>query len=367
MSSLKFGKTRIVVLLLIVILSGLEACKTKKVPVISGYPVKTAAYWTCPKMTNNQADSLSLHDVVIICIENQFNNYGSLQHLKKLNPKIKLLGYYNSPEMWENGYSTTPWQSKIITEIKEKRQAWLLKSDRGEQIIFWKGMVMLNMSDYCPLIDGKKYSEWIAEKLNQEIFSDTIWDGNFLDNGGGNIFWVNDWPDNPAQGGIDANRDGQADSQSVLDSQWSQGIAKYLLAIRQKNGPDFIIIANKGTTEFSGLVDGKFFENFPNDYLGSKEDGGWQQCQINANKLGPYTVFQVSRQNINFGLASALLLDNVYIAIGQDDPGLFKEFTIKLGNPEGSAKQNQGRYFRKYEVGQVEVFPKQKIGNIKLQ
>jgi len=366
MSSLKFGKTRIVVLLLIVILSGLEACKTKKVPVISGYPVKTAAYWTCPTMSQSQADSLSLHDIVIICIENQFNNYNVLQHLKKLNPKIKLLGYYNSPEMWENGYSTTPWQSKIITEIKEKRQDWLLKTNRGEQVIFWKGMVILNMSDYCPLIEGETYNEWIADKLNQEIFSDTIWDGHFLDNGGGNIFWVNDWSDNSAQGRIDANRDGQADSQSVLDSQWSQGIAKYLISIRQGNRKGFIIIANKGSTEFSGIVDGKFFENFPNDYLSSKQDGGWQQCQTNAKQLGPYTIFQVTRQNLNFGLASALLLDNVYIAIGQDDPGLFRSFAINLGEPDGGAKVNGGRYFRKYQFGEVEVFPAQKTGNIKL-
>jgi hypothetical protein len=357
-------------LLIVLSIITIISCKTiKKIPEGKGYPIKTAAYWTCPKMTDYQADSLSWHDLVITCVENQFNNRESLVRLKKLNPDIKLLCYYNTPEIWENTSAATPWQNQVIKELKESRSEWLLKTDKQEQVIFWKGMMVVNMSEACPKIDGQTYAEWIAEKLNEEIFSDSIWSGHFLDNGGGNFYWVNNWPDNPATGGIDANCDGQPDSQIELDNSWYAGIAQYLKIAREKNGKDFIIIANKGSLDFIDLVDGKFFENFPNDYLGDKQDGGWQQCLRNAKKTGPYTIFQVPRQSLKFGLASTLLLDNVYIAIGQDVSSFFPQFNLITGqaleNAKKSNKSGEGRYYRKYKEVKVEVWPGKKIGMIK--
>jgi len=341
---------------------GLSACQTTKPP------LRTAAYWTCPKMTLDQATSLSQYDVLIVCIENQFNNYDVLKSLKKLNPQIKLIGYYNTPEMWTTTNPATPWQNRVISEIKNVRPSWLLKSDQGEQIVFWKGMWLLNMSACCPLIQRETYGEWIANKLSEEVFSNKIWDGHFVDNGGGNVYWINDWRDNPAQGQIDADADRQPDSQSYLDYQWRQGMKEYLEIIRKNLGKKFIIIASKGSLDFKGLVQGKFFENFPNDYLGDTLDNGWQQCLANARQLGPYTIFHVAKDNLEFGLASSLLLDNVLVAVGQDNPNFPQSFSIKLGPPKGASYKKmvagQWVYYRDFKNGRVEVVPSQRSGKI---
>jgi len=227
------------------------------------------------------------------------------------------------------------------------------------------------MSADCPRIAGQTYAEWIAAKLNNEIFVDTIWDGHFLDNGGGNIWWVNDWSNNTATGGIDADRDGQPDEPGELDDSWYQGLETYYQTIRQAQGQEFVIIANKGSLDFKDLVDGKLFENFPNDYLGSEVDGGWPQCIYLAKQLGPYTIFHASRENLDFVLASALLLDNVYVAIGQDDPRLFRKFYIQTGQAKSKLKvaklkSGANKYYRRFENGQIEVYPQKRKGLIKL-
>jgi len=150
---------------------------------------------------------------------------------------------------------------------------------------------------------------------------------------------------------IDINDDGKLDYDYFMDKAWKQGVENYLSIIQRKLDSlarvtttvkeDFLIITNKGDTNLLQFVDGKFFENFPNDYLGDKWANGWQQCLDNARLTGPFTVFQVDRASIDFGLASSLLLDNIYLAISQDDAGIFPQFYLDLGNPVGPAQKNR--------------------------
>lgn len=348
------------------------------------YPLKTAAYWTSPTMQPSDVERLARHDILIIDLENKFNNRERLLELKLLNPEIKLLVYSNPMEIFLSTYNNRPWQNKVINEIINNRPEWLLKTiarradgrleERYAQ--FWtipNPMTMLNMSSVCPKIKGEIYVEWMAKKINQEILSDPIVDGYFQDNATWEIVWMFAGK----QEKVDINGDKKPDRDEIVNRYWEKGVSHYLKLIREGNshyrffsrlfkkpGKEMIIISNKGDLHFLNRVNGKFFEKFPNDYLGEKWLGGWRQCVSNAKQTGPYTIFQANRANIDFVLASALLLDNVYLAISQDDSGIFPELEINLGEPLGTFKYDQRVYTRKYTRGMVTVWPADKKGLI---
>lgn len=332
---------------------------------VQTYPIKTAAYWTSPIMRGNDIVSLAKHDLVIVDLENKFNNRKSLVELKRLNPKIKILAYSNPMEIFLTKYTSRPWQNQVIDEIILHRPEWLLTTITTEKGIkkqgyatFWPGMVMLNMSAACPRIKREIYPKWIARKLVDEVLSDPIWDGYFQDNGTPNISWTH-------PGEIDINGDLKPDRDVVVDKEWEKGMSMFLKIVHRALGPDKIIIMNKGDNSFSKYADGKFFEKFPNDYLGEKWAGGWRQSLYNAKSTGPYTIFQVNREEIMFGLASALLLDNVYLAIGQDHAGVFPELMeVNLGRVFGRFETKGPIYSRKYEWGTVRVDPLTRKGEI---
>lgn len=343
------------------------------------YAIKGATYWTKPTLSLNEVQNLAKYRLVVVDLENKFNNYQSLVALKQLNPDLKLLCYSNPMEIFTMRYNDRPWQNKVIDEIVHHRQAWLLKTItpiKREGFIkywlakifgdpdyqegyakFWNGMLMLNMSATCPRINGQTYQEWMSAKLNREILSDPIWDGYFQDNGTGNISWTQ-----PKI--IDINGDQKADDDVQVDINWKKGMSDFLNNIRRGHQPNFIIVTNKGSLDFLNTTNGKWFENFPNDYLGDKWAKGWRQCLHNAEKMGNYTIFQGNRANIAFVSASALLLDNVYVAVSQDDSGLFPELEIQTGKPLGKYENRGGIYYREYEKVLVTVDPLKEIGLI---
>jgi len=359
--------------------------QTPPLKAVEPYPLKTMAQWTSPVMYANNLPALARHDIVVADLENMFNNRGALLELKRMNPNLKLLAYSNPMEIWTIKYPTRPWQNKIIDEIVNNRPEWLLRTvvrdnKKGwyqNYATFWPGMVMINMSITCPKVSGEIYVEWMAKKISQEILSDPIWDGYFQDNGTINIAWL--YRDEKEK--LDINGDGVPDKDDLVDASWKRGVEKYLKIIRKAQKPkkhfwsflrrkktperDFKIISNKGDTNLLQLVDGKFFELFPNNYLGDNWAGGWLQCMENAQKTGPMTVFQVDRATINFGLASALLLDNVYFGIGQDDAGIFPELYLETGRPLGKFyRVKNNTWLRKYERVIIRVEPLKRSGEI---
>jgi len=258
------------VLYIVVILFSLFSCKqtekngkqAEKNEVESFFPaIKTARHWTSPVINEDQVEKLAQADILTVDLENMFNNYHHLVKIKQLNPNLKLICYSNPMEIWTINYSSRPWQNKVIEEIINNRQKWLLRNDSGKSLTFWPNMVMLNMSRSCPLIGFERYSAWMARKLNKEVLSDSIWDGYFMDNATPNIAWV-------APGTIDINNNGRADEDSRVDMSWKKGVKHFLKIIHRANDDDFIIIGNKGDHSFLDITDGKMFENFPNPWLG---------------------------------------------------------------------------------------------------
>ncbi|MDA3802478.1 MAG: putative glycoside hydrolase [Patescibacteria group bacterium] len=324
-------------------------------------PIKTSAYWTSPTMGVEQAKVLARHDLVIVDMENMINNLGSLKLMKALNSDLKLICYSNPMEFYNPGLSNRPLQKKFFKEVEEKYERWFLNDVNGDPVVYWPGMVMMNLSSSCysyPLVG--KYNQWIAKQLVEEVFSYDIWDGYFQDNGGGDISYVDE--------DMDITNDGYKSSSSYIDKSWYEGVESYLKEIRRVMGSSFILMANKGSLDFLDILDGRMFEKFPNNYLGSKKDHGWHQSMLNAKTMEKYglryIIFHVDPNNLTFGLTSSMLMDNVYVAVGQDNPRFNKIFETKVGKALGPYELEDDEFVRYFENGKVIVKPQYKIGEI---
>lgn len=356
------------VLIMFFIFSG-NSCKK-----VEPRQIKSSAYWTSPIMNVEQAKKLAQHQVLIIDMENLMNNKSVLNLLKTLNPEIKLIAYSNPMEFFSPSIKNRPIQSKWLSQAMSY-PGWFLKTGEGEQAVFWRKMIMMNMSSACPKYEidiyGKKvkmnYSEWIAHKTLVEVLSNPIWDGYFMDNSGGNISWV--YENKPFQ--LDIDNDGKSNSAIEIDNAWSAGVRKFLKTIRVQKGKDFIIVGNKGSVEFMDILDGKFFEDWPNNYLGSKENKGWNQSMENAMKMETfgkkYIFFQMKPPtDFQYTLASSLLLDNVYVVVGQDNDMISPLLKANLGPPLGPYGKDGPTYYRDYKNARIIVGPSSNSAKIEI-
>jgi len=325
--------------------------------------IKTAAYWTCPIMSMKQAETLSKYDLAIVDLENMRNNRQALARMKVLNPEVKLICYSNPIEIFSSAMSRRSLQNEWSELLNKHYPFWLLETDRGNSAVFYPGMRLVNISSACPQVKGQNYGDWMASFLLQNVLSDTIWDGYFMDNGGGNISWTRDGK----SAKIDIFNSSMAVVDPLTDESWSEGVHNFLKKIRMAKGKKFIILANKGSVEFMDVLDGRMFEGFPCDYLGDdKRDGGWWQSMKNAVRTGKYTIFQAGKDS-EFVLASALLID-AYTAVGQDNENYPADlFQDELGQAIGRMEILVGGICqRRFQNGYVTVIPSRREGKITL-
>lgn len=320
---------------------------------------KIAEYWTSPHMSEEEAAKLANFHLVIVDMENLVNNPESLRLIKKLNARTKLLAYSNPMEVWGPKVSHRSLGKEILGVIK-RNPKWWLKDLKGEPVVFWNGMRMLNLSTACSKVDGKRYNQYIAQFLLERVLSNDIWDGYFMDNSGGNVSWIN-------KGLIDADNNGVKDNLDILDRQWAEGIEEFLTIIRQAKGSEFIMIGNKGSLEFLDILNGKMFEEFPNNYLGDKKADGWYQSIDNYQLTGAHSIVHAKHRSNDefrlFVLASALIHDGYY-SYGQNSGKLFPEYQ-DIGAALGPAEEDEnGAWHRKFAKAEVIVWPSKKKGQI---
>jgi hypothetical protein len=312
--------------------------------------IKLASYWTGPNMPTDLASELAKLYLMIIDYENFApERRAVLKQIKSIKPEIVFLLYSNPMEIWENDFNSRPMANLLKNHFDP---AWQLKDWQGNNVRFWPNMIMMNLSSTCPKINqlsyGEYYSSWLINILN-----DSLVDGYFMDNGSVNISWLN-----PR---IDIDADKQADSAHKIDRFWREGIISFLKKIKEAKGEDFIIVTNKGTRDLFFINNGVMFEKFPNDYLGDDQANGWYQSFENARRAGKYTIFQLNYPELEFGIASSLLLDNVYVALGHNLM-IPESFIWDTGKAIANFYKEKGVYYRQYEKGKVMVHPEKKIG-----
>lgn len=304
-------------------------------------------------MTSSQANNLANYDVIVIDYENFINNPKSVDILKLNNPKIKLIIYLNQTEIFEPMWSDKPWSIQLLKELNQRPEWWLRQPD-GNKLGAWKGMYALDMRDNCPVVNGEKYWQFIAKKY-LSILKDKRIDGCLIDNCWGDnetgITWLSNYR---GQKGFDFNNDGLPDRNfKEINQSWTNGMKKYIKAIRQAKGEDFIIIANPGNDSFHE-VDAKQFETFPYPYHDINEENDWLVNMKIATKF-KMALINPEKQNYFLGLCSSVMLDNL-IFFNDQNTSYTSDYDLKLGDPIGKMKRFPENIFcRKFTNGTVYV------------
>lgn len=318
------------------------------------YP-KLAAYWQSPFMTESTAKKLAEFDLVIVDPENRRNNSGSIDKIRRLNPSVVLIPYWNIMELFDPQVSGRPLQNWLYRVISTQYSQYWLSTPDGKPNYYWMQprMRMLNLSSKCPKVNGLRYSEYIANLLIDSVLSDKIYNnGFFSDNLWDDVSFVN-------PGKIDANNDGITDNPNgwqlnlPLDRWWREGIKAGFSKVVAVKGKSFIFIGNEPNTAYADLTKGKMYENFPCSWIGGLEDNIEHYLKNGTD----YTIIHIAKsdyQRVRLVLGITLL-GSGYFCYDYNNTTWFDEFDVDLGNPIGVAMKVGNAYARNFEKGVVMV------------
>ncbi len=330
---------------------------------------KTYVMHYLPILTEKQAESYRDYDLIIADHEVINTSVEQLQKMRRDNPNLKILAYVNKIEWHEPMFPDKPWSMKMVAELK-KYPKWFLRGIDGKKLEFWPGTVLMNCRLDCPRynIGGKSYSyiEFFTERYISDIIGaydragiklDGILDDELLKA----ISFIGSYG---ANDGIDGNSDGVTDDEAELDRNWRLGNAYFLNAVRQKMGPDFLIIGNGGHGYYLSYCQGKQMEHFPEIYLNEKDSitEAWSENMSHAAGMS-YAFFNARTNesgrtdNWFFTICSSMLLDNVWFSYGQNTP-YKKDYALNLGLPLGTYQQDEeGNFIRRFQNGTIYVNP----------
>jgi len=164
--------------------------------------------------------------------------------LRKANGHLIVLDFSSSAPYAQ------PWH---LQATKFPADGWLLTPD-GKNVEGWPGSKMINLS-------RRSVIDWLARRSAASV-EKPVFDGTFIDCMGGQFdHWAcNIQSGQPYQ--IDADGDGQADSDRDLNRKWRQ--AKQLLArtVRTRIGPEAVFMANQAHQATFSQLNGILLEDF---------------------------------------------------------------------------------------------------------
>ncbi|MBJ7453612.1 MAG: hypothetical protein JHC71_16245, partial [Blastococcus sp.] len=211
------------------------------------------------------ASSIARYDVVVIDNEWGHRSPALLDEVRRLNPSITLLAYVNlvdrnlslgSQSNWRNRWSL--WGYTAPNTIGTFPEAWIAKKAGGATVSEWAGTWMSNLSDTSPLVGGRRFYDYAANWVVDNVWATGKWDGIFLDVWGDRIW-------NSAASSWDVDRDGDDDSGPALygvDSPWERGITAAEAIMRSRMGTEAILVANNTRTFRNGRINGRVWESF---------------------------------------------------------------------------------------------------------
>lgn len=272
-------------------------------------------------------DQLAEHDLLIITAQDLINYHPHwFDQVRKRNPDIIILGHISSMEIpLSHAYEGQAW----YTLLQGFQEEWWLKDASGQQVEFWPGVPMINLTSQCPEVQGQTWATYLAD-YTVDLIDQGFLDGVMFDN----IFIE---VSSIKEGHFDANNDGRLDDPFQLNDWWSEGQLQLIKRIR-KRCPEAIIIVN-GDMD-SKLINGKHIENFPQygsrgwlEQLDRLADASRRRPTVNViNSAGS----QEDEATMRFGLCSGLMVDGVYFSYDQGakwhgDTWWYPEYQLTLG------------------------------------
>ncbi|EKD43157.1 MAG: hypothetical protein ACD_72C00424G0002, partial [uncultured bacterium] len=313
---------------------------------------------------NESISRLSKFDVLIVSAEQGVIRKNVLQQIKNLNPKIILLAYVPS-ESTNDSWREYPANS--LYGDFQMNDNWWLRDSAGKAISDWPRLHNTDMS--------QGWSDYLITFTQNKILSQGIWDGVFWDMVYDGISHVN-------HGDIDLNRDGVKDDATSLNAQWVQRMNYLLSQSQARLSVKYILINGNSIASLQKSVNGRMYENYPTPW---EAGGSWSGIMTGLkrnqalNAKPQLYVFNANTANtgnrndyarMRFGLASSLILDNIYFSFDFGDKDhnqiwWYDEYDAKLGDPQGAAVSASGQYVfnnsevwrREYEHGVALVNP----------
>lgn len=322
-----------IVLLLFVFLPNLLMAATLH----EAYP-KKANYFLKWEISESEARELAKWDLLILDAEVQEKSRAMIQKIRELNPNIVILAYITPQEIRTDANTSF---STIRRELaKAIPSDWYLKTTGGEQLSWWPGTRVLNVTADAPTVNGEKWQDFLPRFMKDRVLSTGLWDGIFYDNAWESLTYF-------VGNNIDLDKDGKSDKS--LDQKWQEGMKYIYNRTRQLAGSKVILLGNGTTGVYGNELNGNLIENF-----GAENWARNMQIYSSNNDAGPHPRINVINANTNntgekdnyrsvrFGLAS-VLLDDGYFSYdrGDQDHGQtwhYDEYNIQLGAAIGEAK-----------------------------
>lgn len=285
------------------------------------------------------------YDLLVINTSNAF-----CQRLKAINPDIKVLYMIDWNVAAHLGYGIP--------------DNFRLKTVDGSPIGLYGGFsvnpvgsqIAPNFSDVCPRIDGQQANEWFADYITSKVDMD-YFDGLATDGlwGGGGVRNI------PSSILLDMDVNGVSDweehDRPWIKNHYDAGVAELLRLIREKLGPNKLIVINSGwgfgdhpATQYinGAIIEYEGDENNPKNalwqyrnfmkYSAQPQATVFPACHMTQN---PYSRDVAPKNNfkfMRFGLTKVLLGDGYYGYTDRYNPGhlntkWYDEFETDLGYP----------------------------------
>lgn len=171
------------------------------------------------------------------------NNPAWGRRIKNLNPNVMLL----PAKDWNKGHEINGFQSE-----------WLALTSKGQKIeLYGSDSWFSDFSDLCPRVGGKRYIDFLVDYLATSI-DHSVFDGVATDGIYGREHFTYNLGSGKTIPDIDLDRNGQNDlsesgkGQSWVINHWQAGVDELLRELRQRLGPNQVILLNSGTSHSWG-------------------------------------------------------------------------------------------------------------------
>jgi hypothetical protein len=225
-------------------------------------------------------EKLAFFDVVAgIFIDTQTQDTAFVKRLRELNPDIVILPYRISFEQGTDQprppHATT---SPFFDFFDGLADDWLATDTQGNQALDADApyILKMNFSEYCPVVNGQTYTDYLVDWVVYNVMSSGVWDGIFFDNLFARINPHIENYRNPGLFNYDINRNGERDETSAEVSEIARAATLELLQmLRARLGDNALIMGNDGFNPdlcIAPYVNGFTFETWMDPWFGLGND-----------------------------------------------------------------------------------------------
>ncbi len=356
-----------------------------KLPPTSVWRQAGCLFWQAPQMPSDAVIAVMLESKMVL-LDIELASANLPKRLKEGNREL-IVGIYTNPmEVFTTSLSGRPWQNRLIDTLNRtfddpgaRKSFFIYNPEHAAKIRYTEGsypMYLLNLTGYCPQINGTNYAGWIARRIVDQCKPNAKnIDLIFIDNALRDFAWIGSYkPLDVNWNGINDYEEisGQADVfQHPINSSFRGGVSNICKIIR-KELPGVSIIGNQGNEFYADCMTGKFFENIdkgntpgPSLYnYGALMNQPAEVLYCAEKFLAPAgltkNVFHFSTSRINneeTAMAMALLYPGSFACFGYGYVPLSDNMKLDIGVPVGGRTVQNDFLIQSFERATVVFNP----------